>query len=239
MRTVSIVYPNVLDVGCISHSLDLVGGRFTTPVLSSFVSLRISVFSHIPKMKALWKVQTGRAMATFSKMRWWSRWEVMHQIVVQFSDVVPFLTTADGSAATRSHLLTILQNARQHQLLRVELASVIDGGQPFVKATYRLEGDGPLILQAYEEIATVRAAVQSAHYPSVIAVAKQIANGDAIMQQRLQTYASDYIRPGLQYFETKLGSELSPQVSAFKAARLFPPIIVHQIRPAATDVDII
>ena len=75
----------------------------------------------------------------------------MHQIMVQFGDVVPFLTTADGSTATRSHLLTIVQDARRHQLLRVELASVIDGGQPFVKATYQLEGDDPLILQAQLE----------------------------------------------------------------------------------------
>ena len=45
MRTVSIVYPHVLDIGCVSHTLDLIGGRFKTPVLSSFVSLWISLFS--------------------------------------------------------------------------------------------------------------------------------------------------------------------------------------------------
>ena len=39
MRTVSIVYPQVLDIGCASHTLDLVGGKFKTPVLSSLVSL--------------------------------------------------------------------------------------------------------------------------------------------------------------------------------------------------------
>ena len=61
----------------------------------------------------------------------------------------------------------------------------------------------------------------------MIAVAKQIANGNANLQQRLPTYASDCIRPGLQYFETKLGSDLSPPVSAFnliKTAPLFSPI---------------
>ena len=30
MRTVSIVYPSMLDIGCVSHTLDLVGGRFKT-----------------------------------------------------------------------------------------------------------------------------------------------------------------------------------------------------------------
>ena len=238
MRTVSIVYPQVLDIGCVSHTLDLVGGRFKTPVLSSFVSLWISLFSHSPKTKALWKEQTGKSMASFSKTRWWSRWEVMHQIMVQFGDVVPFLTNADlGSPATCSHLLEIVQNTQKYHLLRVELAAVVDAGETIVKATYRLEGDGPLVFQAYEEIATVRAAVRSAHYPNVLAVTRQIASGDSNLQQRLQTYATECIRPGLQYFETKFGSDLSAPVSVFKAARLFSPVKVDEMKPVACDVD--
>ena len=47
---------------------------------------------------------------------------------------------------------------------------MVDAGQ-----TYRLEGDGPLVFQAYEEIVTVRATVHT-----------------TLM----------CIRPGLQYFET-------------------------------------
>ena len=34
----------------------------------------------------------------------------------------------------------------------MELAISLDAGEPFVKATYQLEGDGPLVLSAYEEI---------------------------------------------------------------------------------------
>ena len=238
MRTVSIVYPHVLDIGCVSHTLDLVGGRFKIPVLSSFVSLWISRFSHSPETRALWKEQTGKSMASFSKTRWWSRWEVMYQIMVQFGDVLPFLTNADlGSTVTRSNLLAMVQNTQQHQFLRVELASVVDCAHPIVKATYRLEGDGPLIFQAYEEIATVREAVRSAHYPSLLAVTQQIANGDSNLQQCLQTYGRECVRPGLEYFETKFGNDLSPPVSVFKAARLFSPIKVHEMKPVATDVD--
>ena len=39
MRTVSIIYPNVLDMRCISHTLNLVGGKFVMPVLRSCFSL--------------------------------------------------------------------------------------------------------------------------------------------------------------------------------------------------------
>lgn len=68
----------------------------------------------------------------------------MHQIMVQFGNVVPFLTNADlGSTVTRSNSLAMVQNTQQYWFLRVELASVVDCGHPIVKATYRLEGDGP------------------------------------------------------------------------------------------------
>ena len=62
MSIVTIMYPNLLDIGCLSHMLNLVGERFKTPLLSIFFTLWISLFAHSPKVKALWKETTGRAM---------------------------------------------------------------------------------------------------------------------------------------------------------------------------------
>ena len=106
-----------------------------------------------------------------------------------------------------------------------------------VKASYRLEGDGPLIFQAYEEIVTVKAAIHRVHYPSLLAVTQQIVNGDSNLQHRLHIYATDCLRLGLQYFKTKFGSDLSSPVSVFKAARLFSPLNVDEMKPIATDVN--
>jgi len=36
MRTLKIMYPDVLDIRCISHTLDLVGDKFKAPNLSLF-----------------------------------------------------------------------------------------------------------------------------------------------------------------------------------------------------------
>jgi len=91
MRTLKIMYPDVLDIRCISHTLDLVGDKFKAPNLSLFFTLWISYFAHSSKLKALWKIQTGRSIATYSQTRWWSRWEVMQQAFVLFGDVEPFL----------------------------------------------------------------------------------------------------------------------------------------------------
>lgn len=77
--TVAIVYPNVLDVG---YTLDRhVGDKFVTPTLKSLISAWINLS---PKAKAHWRDQTGRAMTSFSKTCWWSRWEVMKQILLQY-----------------------------------------------------------------------------------------------------------------------------------------------------------
>ena len=37
LRTVSILYPNMMDIGCISHSLDRVSTKCVTPVVTSFM----------------------------------------------------------------------------------------------------------------------------------------------------------------------------------------------------------
>ena len=73
VRTLKIVYPSLLSVGCFSHTIDRVGEQFCTPHLSEFITSWISLFSHSPKTRILWLEQTGRSMATYSVTRWWSR----------------------------------------------------------------------------------------------------------------------------------------------------------------------
>ena len=51
IRTLSIVYPNVLDVRCFSHTLDHVGEKLATPILDEFATPWINMFSRSPKSK--------------------------------------------------------------------------------------------------------------------------------------------------------------------------------------------
>ena len=80
MRTINVVYSNVLDVVCFSHTLDLVGKYFKLPNLTEFLNNWLLLFSHSVKCKFLWQEQTGKTMATYSHTRWWSKWEIMSQI---------------------------------------------------------------------------------------------------------------------------------------------------------------
>ena len=101
MRTIKVVYSNVLHVGCFSNTIDLVGNYFKLVkswlkfnlllYLTEFLNNWLLLFSHSVKCKFLWQEQTGKMMTTYSHMRWWSKWEIMNQILVQFGDVKPFL----------------------------------------------------------------------------------------------------------------------------------------------------
>ena len=52
LRTLKVVYPNIVDVGCFSHTIDHVGEKFEMPVLNEFISAWISLFAHSYKTLA-------------------------------------------------------------------------------------------------------------------------------------------------------------------------------------------
>ena len=53
MTTVSILYHHLLDIGCMSHTIDCVGGKILTLVLDEFVTAWVQMFSHSPKSFAV------------------------------------------------------------------------------------------------------------------------------------------------------------------------------------------
>ena len=238
VRTLKIVFPFMVDVGCFSHTLDLVGDKFCTPQLDSFAVWWISLFSHSPKAKLLWRERTGHSFQGYSTTRWWSKFEVLKQLLDLFGDVTPFLeSSTDISPATRGKLLTMLNDQQQRPYLMVELAVTVDAAMPFVKATYNLEGDGPLALSCYETISGLNVAARQAHYPNLQPVARQVSEGDAQLEQQLIQYAKSSIQPGLDYYFRQLTASMKEPLAAFKAARLFSPSKLHEVRPDAQTID--
>ena len=109
--------------------------------------------------------------------------------------------------------------------LKIEIATTVDGMEPFVKATYKLEGDGPLSLEAYQQLSILFVSVSTQHYPKVAAVAKAEANGNASHEQQLHDYSKAF------------NNDLKPGLNTFKAARLFSPFKFHELKPSAADID--
>ena len=91
---------------------------------------------------------------------------MMKQVMDFYGDVEPFLRENDHlSPATRMHLLEIFDNAVDVADLELELAALVDAGIHFVKATYYLEGDKPLIFSCYESLSTVAHSVANRCIP--------------------------------------------------------------------------
>ena len=140
IRTLKIVFPKIFDVGCFSHMLDHVGEKFDTPILDAFSKSWLNMFSRSLKTK------TNLSICPLIQLpcRWWSKWEVLKQVFSAFGDVQSFLENED-LPLSRLQMLEILRDPPKWRKLRIELAVLIEAGEPFVKATYNLEGDGPLV----------------------------------------------------------------------------------------------
>ena len=76
-KTASILYPDMMDIGCISYFLDRVGTKCVTPAVKSFMSLWNSMFTTSMKARQAFKNITGRGMPICNATRWWSLWECL------------------------------------------------------------------------------------------------------------------------------------------------------------------
>ena len=236
MRTISVVYNQLMDVGCFSHTLDHVGEKMITPVLEEFIKAWISLFAHSPKSRLLWRTQTGLSSPSYSATRWWSKFEVIHQVHNTFGDVPVFLCNSDLPPVTTGKLLKIIDDKPACRKLKMELTATIDSMEPFVKATYALEGDGPLALVAYQRLSVLYSHISSQHYPNVAAMAKLLAEGNATHESQLIAYAKACLVPAYAYFRQKFDGDLKHIVGAFKAARYLAPSKVTELKPTAADI---
>ena len=219
VRMLKVLYPNLLDIGCYSHTIDHVGDNFDTPILHEFGILWVSLFSHTPHARLLWRTRTGHSMRSYSQTRWWSRWEVYEQLLTSFGDVTPFLNQESALApTTRQRLLSITQDTQKNQKLQLELAAVIDAGDPFVRATYKLEGDGALVFDCFDVLSSLASSIQTGHFPNLTDISAKLSAGNHHLGQQFLQYGRSCIQPGLDYFLNRFRGDLSSSVAAFKAA---------------------
>jgi len=195
----------------------------------------VSLFAHSLKVRMLWKDRTSLSMPSYSLTRWWNKWEVFKQLMVQFGDLEEFLKSSDVCTMTRTKLLSFFSDSSKKANLQIELAAIVDYGEPFVKTTYKLEGDGPLALECYEAVETVSRSVELAYAPNVEAVAKTLSCGSQTVKQRLLNHAKTCVQPAHSYYKRQLSSSLKVPLVAFKAARLFSPV-VNVLKPTLAMV---
>ena len=94
--------------------------------------------------------------------------------MLYFGDIEPFLHENEAAPAYKRRVLAILNGPQNKSRLQVELAVVIDVGEQFVKATYSLEGDGPLVFTCFEVLSAVDASIHTSHLPNTSAVIEHL-----------------------------------------------------------------
>ena len=240
LNRIQFFFPKMLNIVCFSHTLDNVGSHLVTPTLQEFGNLWVRLF-HSYRAKLAWKDLTGRKPKSYSETRWWSKWEVYKQLLEQFGDVPRFLQEAATEKIDPNivrQLQDLLSDPESLVNLKLELAVTIDVGEHFVKATYFLEGDGPLVFSCYEKLKAVAEACQAPYFPNVRAVVAAIVNEDpnqraAALEQR----AKACVQPAIQRFLRKFNVDLYDAVTAFKAARVMCPVTVGWLRPTRASVE--
>ena len=108
----------------------------------------------------------------------------------------------------------------------------VDVGKHFVKATYFLEGDGPLLFSCYEKLSAVSQFCQTPCFPNVRAIATAIAEEDPCQNvTALKRSAKACVEPAITWFLRKFNVDLYDVVVVFKAARLFCPVRIQGFKP--------
>ena len=221
LNHIKFVFPKMLSVVYFS-TLDNVGNHFKVPDLLSFGSLWIHLFRHSHTAKLIWQELTGRTPKSYSETRWWSKWEVFEQSLVQFGDVEQFLQEAEAAKLTPQIVPQIRETLSDQESrinLQLQLAAIVDVGHHFATATYYLEGDGPLVFSCCAKLQAVAEACCVPRFPNVRAVSTATATENPTQNvATLEQRAREYVDPANQWFFRKFNVQLYDLVAAFKAA---------------------
>lgn len=169
MHSLGILYPNVMDIGCSSHTLDLVG-------------------DNVGKFMKCW-------LKRFARLIWWEKTDKYWSIILQpgggvngsvkyrscfLGDVPGFLESVDAAPKRCQKLKCLLQSGLTNLLIE---PNKIDAGKAF--------SDGTFALTCYNLLSTVKASIQVQHWPNTHTVACQLAvqHKQPALEQQLVTYA--------------------------------------------------
>jgi hypothetical protein len=125
----------------------------------------------------------------------------------------------------------------------LELVTVAVIAHPFVKATYELEGDGPLSLFAYDALSRLEKErtvvyLQNFSYPNILAVCNRLAqeaslrNPVDLVDVKRQEYIAKcktVAQSGFDYFKSRILDGMRDLVELFRATRLANPVRMSEL----------
>ena len=118
------------------------GQHIKLPVLGIFMLWLIQLLTHSHAFKLVFKEVMGESMPNYSKIRWWSRYDLMEVLARNFSLLGKLISVLEERGIGDSSTINLREIFDNHETeLRRELAMMMDL-KCFYNATYNLEGDG-------------------------------------------------------------------------------------------------
>jgi hypothetical protein len=163
----------------------------------------------------------------------YSIFEVAVYVARNYPYVDNFLATCPYGDATIRNTLRVMTNATSRRTLLLELAVMVDVGTPLVRACYRVEGDGPVTLFAWETFQIVRNFLEAPPFVNVYRVLEAEFNckesdlppgsPKRVRWDALLDHARACVAPAFTYIARCERGELEPALAVLNAARLFNP----------------
>ena len=97
--------------------------------------------------------------------------------------------------------------------------------------------ESPFVFSSFETLSALNASIHATHVPNSQTVISTIARSNSAAAQQLMVYAKKCVEPDLKYYQDRFTGKLSCVVAAFKAARLFLPQKVDEMKPDGSMVD--
>jgi hypothetical protein len=230
---------NLVSLGCLTHTIDHVGEHVQTPNLDKLYGALLLCFAQSVNAKKLYLASTTETWRQPNTTRFWSWFESKMAILRVYPKISVFLNAAEEKKmcpASVAHGKDAVAGPKGC-LVKVELAALCDGLEPFVKAGYKLEGDSSmLVFETYNVMASLDSHVDNFRkgiHPNLTAVVREDLRGgaDGVLSDEsraavdvLLGIGRKAIEPAFEWYEAKFAeNDLAEQLLTFKAARMCDP----------------
>jgi hAT family protein len=244
VRNLKAIFLCCDDISCCSHLLNRVLEYLDTPLIVKFTNKWFKLCAQSANFRFEFATFLNESVVRFSKKRWASRWECMAQLYKKWKQIIGLLgVTLYGEKITSQCVDFIKTN---EATLLMELALQMDFGKIITETIYFLEGDGFLIIYAYDKLKFIEAHIKNltnvkdqVNLKNTYAAASELCakkNNRELEAKKLIQKTVNKMQPVLTYLQEQF-TTLAPQMNLFKAAKLFSPLYVAS-RPLDTnDVD--
>ena len=181
--------------------------------------------------------------------RWWATYELYSNIKLVWNDCCSCIMTAIGDGevgdygARINRLKDTIQNPLTVNILKFQLAIVVITAKPLVEATYKLEGDGPCSIIAYDILNHLSIWFETylpqmtfpgielyiSEYTQSIIQLPQFAGDFNLARQFAINEARLIVQPAYNYFNDRIFNQLAEDIALYKILRYANPFAFNRM----------